>query len=197
MQTGAKPARRRQRCVASPTVRLYRTYSSLRGKTLGACKYRNMTAGAWGFMLAFRMCRFEDASLLSSSLRLTHILFAVRRSDRKLSPPESLRPAGAPANGCHLLGLVAELSPKLARGPAGRGDFGPRMGVLLVLTVPGYLGTSPPSRLASGSVSSQGRWSDGRPPRWSSLDSDVKSRRRCFHAEDLWQSQVELELQVC
>ncbi len=27
-----------------------------------------------------------------------------------------------------LVGLVAELPPKLARGPAGRDDFGPRMG---------------------------------------------------------------------
>jgi hypothetical protein len=26
------------------------------------------------------------------------------------------------------VGLVAELAPKLARGPAGRDDFGPRMG---------------------------------------------------------------------
>ena len=29
-----------------------------------------------------------------------------------------------------LMGLVAELPPKLARAPAGRSDFGPRMGVL-------------------------------------------------------------------
>ena len=37
-------------------------------------------AGAWGFMLASHMCRFEDDLLLSSSLRLTHILLAVCRS---------------------------------------------------------------------------------------------------------------------
>ena len=34
-------------------------------------QYRNMVAG---FMLASHMCRFEDDLLLSSSLRLTHIL---------------------------------------------------------------------------------------------------------------------------
>ena len=37
-------------------------------------------AGAWGFMLASHMCRFEDDLLPSSSLRLAHILLAVCRS---------------------------------------------------------------------------------------------------------------------
>ena len=34
------------------------------------------TAGAWGFMLASHMRRFEDDLLLSSSERLTHILYS-------------------------------------------------------------------------------------------------------------------------
>jgi hypothetical protein len=58
---------------------------TLKGKPpLGsACNIGIWTAGAWGFMLAPHMCRFEDdllLSLLSSSLRLTHMLLAVCRS---------------------------------------------------------------------------------------------------------------------
>ncbi len=40
-------------------------------------------------------------------------------------------------------GLVAELPPKLARAPAGRGDFDPRMGGYSEYSqYPGYLGTT-------------------------------------------------------
>jgi hypothetical protein len=115
-------------------------------------------AGAWGFMLASRMCRFEDASLRSSSLRLTHILFAVRRSivdSRRRS--SSARRGPLPMAAIHWAWSRSSRPSSQGARPAG---------VILALgwghseysQCPGYLGTSPPSRLASGSVSSQGRW---------------------------------------